>query len=132
MNPNLDSHPSPAPAIPKQKFWQKLGGGSLSISLILHLFLLAGGVVWVLQVIPEAEKDDVDFTTRSGGGPPSSELRDTKQRAQMIQPNLSRVSARDAANGLTLPEPEQVVQMASLGGIGANSLTKGPGGAGDR
>ncbi len=126
MNPNINSRP----AVPKQRFWQNLGGGSLSISVILHLFLLAGGVVWVFQVIPEAKKDDVDFTTRSGGGPSSSERRDTQQRAQMIQPNLSRVSARDVANGLTLPEPEQVVQMASLGGIGANSLTKGPGGAG--
>ncbi len=126
MNPNPDSHPSPT--TPKQKFWQKLGGGSLSISLLLHLFLLAGGVISVFQVIPEAEKNDVDFTTRSGASP-VSELREAKQRAQMIQPNLSRVSARDVANGLTLPEPEQVVQMTSLGGIGTGSLTKGPGGA---
>lgn len=126
MNPNPDS----TPAVPKQKFWQKLGGGSLSVSLLLHLFLLAGGVVWVFQVIPnEEEKTDVDFTTRSGGSP-ASELRETKQRAQMIQPNLSRVSARDVANGLILPEPEQVVEMTSLGGIGGGSLSKGPGGAG--
>ncbi len=128
MNPHLDSHPSPAAPIPKQRFWQKLGGGSLSISLILHLFLLAGGVIWVFQVIPK-EEPKVDFTTRSGSSP-ASELRETKQRAQMIQPNPSQITARDVANGLTLPEPEQVVQMTSLGGIGAGSLAKGPGEAG--
>ena len=98
MNPHLDSHPSPAAPIPKQRFWQKLGGGSLSISLILHLFLLAGGVIWVFQVLPK-EEPKVDFTTRSGSSP-ASELRETKQRAQMIQPNPSQITARDVANGL--------------------------------
>ena len=127
MNPNID----PSPAVPKQRFWQKLGGASLSISLILHFFLLAGGVIWVCQVIPVTEKDDVDFTTRTGGNSPASERRETKQRAQMIPPNLSRITARNASNGINLPEPEQVVQMTSLGGIGSGSLAKCPGGAGN-
>ena len=125
----MKTNPDPTPAAPKQRFWQKLGGGSLSISLILHVFLLAGGVIWVFQVIPEADKADVDFTTRSGSTA-ASEVRETKQRAQMIQPNLSRITARDVASRLTLQEPEAVVQMTSLGEIGAGSLTKGPGGAG--
>ena len=125
MNPHID----PTPAAPKPKSWQKLGGGSLSISLVLHLFLLAGGVIWVFQVIPNREKD-VDFTPRSGGGSPASELRESKQRAQMIQPNLSRTSAVGAVTGLTLPEPEAAVQMTSLGGIGGGPLSKDPGSGG--
>ncbi|MEY3898724.1 MAG: hypothetical protein RLZZ214_4246 [Verrucomicrobiota bacterium] len=128
MNPNPDSQ-APPPAKPKQSFWQKLGAGSLSISLILHLVLLSGGVIWVFQVIPEAKKN-IDFATSSRGGGPTSELRENKQRAQMRQPHLSRITAREATGGLTLPAPEEPGQMASLGDLGGGSLSKGPGGPG--
>ncbi len=69
----------------------------MSIYLILHLFLLAGGVIWVFLVISiPNEEPKVDFTTRSGDSSASA-LRETWQRAQMIRPNLSRINARGRA-----------------------------------
>lgn len=49
----------------------------MSIYLILHLFLLAGGVIWVFLVISiPNEEPKVDFTTRSGDSSASA-LRET-------------------------------------------------------
>lgn len=126
MNPH--AHPSP----PSRSFWQKLGGSSLSVSLLIHLLLVFGGVVWVIRVIPNEEKN-VDFTTRSGGASPTSELRENKQRAPMTQPSLTQITALGAATDFTLPDPGEAAQMTSLDDLGGGSLSNagGPGSGGD-
>lgn len=129
MNPNFDPH-APLPAPPKQSFWQKLGAGSLSISLLIHVVLLAIGVVWVFQVVTPVEKK-VDFMPKSGGGgSPSSDVKVQKQRTHMMQPNMSRVAAVGAMSDFSLPEPDELNQMTSLGGLSSGALSSGLGGAG--
>jgi hypothetical protein len=129
MNPNPES-PPPVPVTPKQSFWQKLGAGSLTISLMIHAVLLAIGVIWVIQVVTPEEKV-VDFMPNSGGGgSPASEANVRKQRSQMIRPDLSRTAAIGAMSGMTLPEPDELNQMTSLGGISSGALSSGLGGDG--
>jgi len=128
MNPHTDSQNHPSP--PSRSFWQKLGAGSLSISLFLHLLLVFGGVVWVIQVIPREEKD-VDFTTRSGGNSPTSGMRESKERAQVSRHSLARTIALGASSDFTLPESGDAVQMTSIGDISGGSLSNGAGGPGN-
>jgi hypothetical protein len=133
MNPNSDPKPPPhpAPATPKQSFWQKLGAGSLTISLMIHVALLAIGVIWVIQVVTPEEKV-VDFMPKSGGGgSPASDVKMQKQRSQMTLPDQSRTVALGATTGLTLPEPDRLNQMTSLGGLSSGALSTGLGGTGD-
>ncbi len=132
MNPNPEARPqSPLlPAAPRLSFWRKLGGGSLAISLILHILLIAGGLVWVFQIIPHADKA-VSWTPRSGGGSAASAQRETTQRVKTIQSNLSRVSAVNVAGAVTLPEPEDVAQIGSIGGLSDGGSLKGLGDSGD-
>ncbi len=119
------------PTPPKRTFWQKFGGGSLSISLFLHLVLLAVGVIWVLKIVPAEDPKVVDFMPRSGGGgPPSSETMARKQRLQMTQPNLSRVVALNSLSTIAMPEPDELQQMTSLSGMSSGSLSAGLGGTG--
>ena len=133
MNPNHHSEDAHQPTIvpPKRSVWKKLGGGSLSISLFLHLILLLIGVIWVFQIIPAAPPKKFDFMPRSGGGgSPSSNVQQKKQQVRMAQPSLSRVSAIDSVSNIVLPEPEELTQMTSLGSISSGSLSRGLGGNG--
>ncbi|MES2659299.1 MAG: hypothetical protein V4689_11835 [Verrucomicrobiota bacterium] len=133
MNPNPDpqDHPLEIPTPPKRSFWQKLGGGSLTISLLFHVILLAIAVIWVLQIIPAEQEKVVDFAPRSGGGgSPASEVQAKKQRVQMTKPNLARVSAKDVASSIVLPDPEDVTQMTSVGSISSGGISGGLGGPG--
>ena len=116
----------------KLSFWRKLGGGSLSISIILHAILLAIGVVWVLQIIPAEQKKNVDFMPASGGGgsPDSQSQTQQKKRANMMRQNMPRVVAQDVASEFTLPEPEAMTEMASMGEIGSGGMAGGLGGSG--
>jgi hypothetical protein len=132
MDPTSNSpdHSSPVPPPAARSFWRSLGGGSLSISLILHGILLAIGVVWVFQIIPAEPDKVVDFMPASGGGGSgASEVKVKQRQEKLAQPNLSRVVAFGSA-GLTLPEPEPLTQMASLGGLTTGALSAGKGGPG--
>lgn len=128
--PDFETDSPTVPTPPKRSFWQKLGGGSLSISLVLHGILLAIGVVWVFQIIPAEPGKVVDFMPKSGGGgSPAAESKQQLRRVQMVQPALARVSAMDSVSNLVLPEPEATSQMSALGAIGG-ALSKGMGGPG--
>ncbi|MES2920823.1 MAG: hypothetical protein V4819_04725 [Verrucomicrobiota bacterium] len=127
--PDFETVSSPVPATTNRSFWQKFGGGSLSISLFLHVILLAIGVIWVLQIIPPEPAKVVDFMPNSGGGGSSASEMKVKQRVQMVQPDLSRVVAA-GATGISIPEPEELTRMTSLGGLSSGALAGGQGGSG--
>jgi hypothetical protein len=126
------NHPEPTLFVPRERtFWQKLGGGSLSVSVVLHLLLLAVGVIWVFKIIPPPPPKNVDFMPRSGGGgTPSAESHAKKQQLRISQPNLARVVAMGASSSLVLPEPDNISQMSSVGSLSAGGLSAGLGGTG--
>jgi len=115
----------------KRTIWQKIGGGSLSVSAVFHLILLVIGLFWILQTIPPRPEKMVDFMPPSGGGgAPESETKAMKHRMKMTQPNMSRVVALGSTSNLVLPEPEDVSQMTSMGQLSAGGLSAGLGGKG--
>jgi len=117
--------------IPKKKrsFWSKLGGGALSISIIIHMIILAIGGYWVFQVIQEPEKK-VDFMPASGGGGAPESSTAQKQRTAQLQRNVSRVAAVGVESSISLPEPELNSEMTALGDLGGGGLSGGMGGKG--
>lgn len=130
LYPDSETQPSPLPAAPRRTFWQKLGAGSLTISLCIHMLLLAIGVVWVFQVVTPPEKV-IGFMPKSGrGGPPSAETPVKPPRAQMMKPDLSRVAAVGSLSNISLPEPDPLTRMTSLGGLSAGGLSQGLGSPG--
>lgn len=132
-----DDHPESTTSVPitpaRRTIWTRSGGGSLSISLFIHLVLLAIGVIWVLKVIPAEKVKVVDFLGKSGGGgSPASESQARKQRAQMLPPNLTQVSAVGAMSNIVMPEPDEMTQMSSIGSLAPGGLASGLGGTGSR
>ncbi|WAC20252.1 hypothetical protein OVA24_02510 [Luteolibacter sp. SL250] len=113
MTQENPDHPEPA----RESLRSRLGGGSLITSIAIHGALLAVGVVWILQVIPEQEtRADVRFG--NPGGPPAGEKTAArKQREALARPDLSRVAAVGAATSFTLPEPETMAGLSALGSI---------------
>jgi len=134
MNPN-ESQPTPPPAVHatgnRPSVWRKLGGGSLSISLIVHAVLLCIGVFWIFQIMPE-KKTEVDFMPKGGGGGSTGvkEISNKKQRATMSMPNTPRMAAKGATSTFTLPEPDAASSMTSVGALSSGGLSGGLGGSG--
>jgi hypothetical protein len=115
---------------PQVPFWKKLGGGSLSISLIIHGVILAVGLILIIQVIPAPKKPPVDFMPSSGGGgdPSANNKVKSKQRKAMSS-TAPRVAAKDVASGFTLPEPDSS-DISALPNLSSGSISGGLGGSG--
>ncbi|QUE51981.1 hypothetical protein KBB96_03615 [Luteolibacter ambystomatis] len=115
----------------KNSVWRKLGGGSLSVSIIVHAILLAIGVFWIFQVIPD-KTPDPDFMPKGGGGgsPGVKEINNKKQRATMSTPNAPRMAAKGASSNFVLPEADASSAMSSVGSLSSGGLSGGLGGSG--
>lgn len=127
FDPYSETALQPTPA--KRSFWQKLGGTSLTVSLLVHATLVVVAAIWVFKIIEPAEKN-VSFLPKSGGGgTPSSERKSQQRRVQLAPPNLSRVVAI-GATGISLPEPDPLTAMASMAGPSSSLDSMGRGGPG--
>ena len=124
-------------AKPRIGFWQKLGGTSLTIALIVHVIALIIGAIWIFQSITPVVKD-VGFMPPGGGG--SDRGADTKvntKKRQMITPTTSvkRVFAEGAISNFSIPDPgDKFGEMSVLdslssggpaGGLGGDGIGKG-------
>lgn len=122
------------PVRPRRSIWEKVGGGSLSISLIVHALLLAGGLIWVFQVIPVSEKEVV--WTQRGSGSEVSSSSAQKQRAQMKQISTARRIAIPGGKGVLVQDMGEVGDISPLaaltggGGLQAMATMGGPNGFG--
>jgi len=115
----------------KNSFWRKLGGGSLSISIMVHSIILVLGIFWIFQIIPQKEQE-VDFMPKGGGGgqPGAKSETNMKKRATMTTMNAPRLAAKGANSTFTLPEPDPASAMSSVGALGSTGLSGGLGGSG--
>jgi hypothetical protein len=104
---------------PKISFWRKLGGGSLTVSIIVHAGLLVLGLFWIFQIIPPEKEKIIDFKPSGGGGGGSSQLPASKSRNQVVKSAMNRVSAVGATANFTLPDPQVNTTLSSLGALGA-------------
>ncbi len=135
QDPNLpieDSTPS-EPAKNRNRFWDKWGGPSLTIALILHAIVLILGAFWIFQVIREPEKK-VDFMPPGGGGGErGAETKVNTKKRQQITPttNVKRVFAENATSNYTIPDPgDNFGEMSALSSLESGGPSGGLGGSG--
>jgi hypothetical protein len=115
---------------PKTSFWRKLGGGSLSVSLIIHGVILAVGLVLIIQVIPQPKTPPPDINPSGRGGSTSPSLKNSPSKR--AAPPTTRVLA-NCSGGIPFPEPlpesSPVTALPNLsnGALGSELPGKTPG-----
>ncbi len=125
---------------PKKPFWKRWlgwGGSFFIISLLLHVILLGGATILVVQVV-QGRKEKLKFTAPppSAAGPKSVEhkVKMAKKTASMSAPAISKRITSTAANAsIALPAMEMNssggpdVMASVMSGLGANGLGSGAG-----
>lgn len=125
----------PPPHAPTRKvgYWSKLGGGPLTLAIVIHAIIFSFGAFWIFQVIREPEKK-VDFMpTGGGGGERAAEHQvQNKKRAQITpNTNVKRVFAEGAQATFTIPEQnDNMGAMSSLNSLSGGGMSGGLGGTG--
>jgi len=132
----MEKTPVPAADIlqrPKVSFWRRLGGGSLTVSIIVHAVLLVLALFWIFQIIPPEKEKQVDFKPSGGGGGGSPKTQANKNQSRVLKNSVQRVAAIGTASTLALPEPDaksSLTAMSSLGAAGGGGLGGGGSGGG--
>lgn len=115
-------------------FWEKLGGGALSIAVIVHLIAIIAAGIWIYQVIHPTPEKTVDFIQGGGGGGPRGPKSDavSKTRKPMMPvSSVRRVVVDNATGGVVLPDPgTEFGEFSPLGSMSGGSLGGGFGGEG--
>lgn len=126
-----------SPKKPLWKRWLGWGGSFFIISLLLHVILLGGATILVVQVV-QGRKEKLKFTAPppSPAGPKSVEhkVKMAKKAASMSAPAISKRITSTAANAsIALPAMEMTsssgpdVMASVMSGLGGNGLGSGVG-----
>ncbi|MBP7948853.1 MAG: terpene cyclase/mutase family protein [Verrucomicrobiales bacterium] len=116
--------------VPRQKpsYWKRIGGGSLMLSLLIHIVFILIAIFLITFVI-KTKKDDenVDFLPGGGGGGKSTEAKvASKRRAVSMSQPKSRIAANVTSSSVTLPDVQTMsadttmtgLTMPTAGGVG--------------
>jgi prenyltransferase beta subunit len=126
-------HELPQPK--KLGFWQKLGGGALTIAIIIHVILAIFGGIYIAQRIFEPEKK-IDFLPGgggAGGGERGAQSKVQQKKRAQITPstNVKRVFAEGAVSTFSIPDPgDNFGEMSALSSLAGGGMSGGLGGTG--
>jgi len=123
----------------KVGFWAKIGGGSLTIAILVHIILIIAGAFVIFKYIQPPEKT-VDFMPSGGGGggggERSMEYEVKKKKQAVVTPttNVKRVFAEGAVSNFAIPDQGdnfgEMSTLSSLASGGASGLGGAGGGSG--
>lgn len=111
----------------KVSLWRRIGGGSLSFSVLFHVVLLIVGVFWVLRIIPPETEKVVDFMPNGGGGGESAAPATNMKKQQALMPSVKmpRVIAQGVTSSFTLPDPDEGSSLAAMASLSSSGLASG-------
>lgn len=118
------------------KYWRKVGGGSLGLSLLIHLAILVGAYFMVQTVVQK--ESPVDFLP--GGGSKAGQAASASLNAQMKQKKqsnltkstpLKRVVSSASSTAIALPDlPMDSLDMPEMSSPSSGGLSGGAFGSG--
>lgn len=121
FDPNAFGEGGEMVAIPQRKkepYWKRIGGGSLTLSLLVHVILILIALFLIKFVVDTKKPEAVDFLPGGGGGGKSSEAKMATKRKQvsMNQPK-SRIAANVTSSTVTLPDVQTMSSDTSISGF---------------
>ena len=118
----------------RRPLWERIGGGGLVVSIIIHAGLLLAFAAWVISSWTDTAKNDVEtFATGSGGGSAGEKARVFEHKlqpknAKNLAKNPARITSRSSSSTLALPDLPATAAPSLVGGLAEGGSSKGLGG----
>ena len=112
------------------RYWERIGGGSFTISLLVHAAIIALAVLVIYKSAREEEKVEIDFLSGGGGGTQGETKINQKKQQMMVNKAPAVRIASAAASNISLPDTNTTLaDMSALSKTsGMMSGTPGSGG----
>jgi hypothetical protein len=115
----------------KEPYWKRIGGGSLGLSVLIHVLFLLIAYFLIKFALPTAKEEVVDFLPGGGGGGKSTEKKMANKRksVSMTTPR-ARIAANVSTSAVTLPDVQSTALNTSMSGFAMPSAGGVGGGEG--
>ncbi len=140
----LDAEQSPNVAAPevsigskrvKPGFWRRIGGGGLTVSVLIHVLLVFIAAAYVISTVTDnAKKEPNTFATGAGGGSGGERVKNTQHKIQpknvkSLAKTTTRITSKSASATIALPDlPNSASASTMVSGMMAGGASKGFGG----
>lgn len=102
----------------KEPYWKRIGGGSLTLSVLVHVILILIAMFIIKFVVSSKKEEPVDFLPGGGGGGKSTQAKlASKRRAVTMSTPKSRIAANVANSAVTLPDVQSITTDTSMTGF---------------
>lgn len=111
----------------KEPYWKRIGGGSLGMSVLVHVIFILIAIFLVKFAVDSKKEDVVDFLPGGGGGGQSTQARQAVQRKTVsMNAPKSRITSISPSE-ITIPDVQTTFSDTSMSGF---SLPSGGTGGG--
>lgn len=120
----------PAPKGPFARYWERVGGGSFTVSLMLHIaFILIAIFFLVWQSTKTVDRGEIDFLSGGGGGTEgNTQINKQKQRMMMNRAPAVKLSAAATSN-ISIPNTTSTLTTSNFA-ITSGQMSGTPGSGG--
>ena len=102
----------------KEPYWKRIGGGSLGLSLLVHIAFILIAYFLIKFVVDKQKEEVVDFLPGGGGGGKASEAKmANKRKSVSMSTPKSRIAANVSTSTVTLPDVQTTTMDTSISGF---------------
>lgn len=102
----------------KEPYWKRIGGGSLGLSLLVHIAFILIAYFLIKFVVDRQKEEVVDFLPGGGGGGKASEAKlANKRKSISMSTPKSRIAANVSTSTVTLPDVQTTTMDTSVSGF---------------
>lgn len=113
------------------RYWEKVGGGSFTISLVAHILFAVIAVLIIWRTQSGADPENIEFLSGGGGGTDgNTQINQKKQRMMVNRAPAMKLSAVASNSAISIPDTQSTIaDMSNLvSNSGMMSGTPGSGG----
>ena len=115
---------------PFMAYWRKVGGGSFTISLIVHILFVIVAILIVWTQSTGQDPENIDFLSGGGGGTEGNTKINQKKRQMMVNRAPAMKIASTAQGAITLPDTNSTLADMSTLSVTSGMMSGTPGSGG--
>ena len=116
----LEEEETPATKGPFARYWDKVGGGSFTISIIIHALFVVVALLIIWRTQSNTDPENIEFLSGGGGGTEgNTQINQKKQRMMVNRAPAMKIAAAATNGAISIPDTQSTI--ADMSNLVANS-----------
>lgn len=116
----LTEEEAPVKKGPFARYWEKIGGGSFAISVVVHAVFIVIALLIIWKTQTNTDPDNIEFLSGGGGGTEgNTQINQKKQRMMVNRAPAMKIAAVASNSAISIPDTQSTI--ADMSNLVANS-----------